>query len=202
MPYGYFCSDFEDIIVFIDNILLFTKSAFEHHVNKLNMVLQVIQKNNIHIHIERVYLASKKVDYLGYTLKTIGVEPQVKKIAPILSFAPPATKKQLRGFLGFVNYYKKLWHHSSHTLEPLTRVFGSKTKFIWTEEQDKAFKSIKKIMARKKLLSYPDFSKPFDIFTDASEYQLGGVITQSGMLIAFYSRKLNNAQCNYTTMEK
>ena len=194
--------EFDDVIVFIDNILLYTKLTFEHHINRLKAVLQVIQTNNMHIHIEGTYLAAQKVEYLGYTLRTNGVEPQTKKILPILSFAPPITKKQLRGFLGFVNYYKKLWYHRSHVLEPLTRISGSKTKFIWTEEQEDAFKTIKQIMARKVLLTYPNFSKPFDIFTDASDYQLGGVITQDGLPIAFYSRKLNNAQRNYTTMEK
>ena len=65
------------------------------------MVLQVIKDNNMHIHVEETYLASQKVDYLGYTLRTNGVEPQIKKIMPILAFAPPTTKKQLKGFLGF-----------------------------------------------------------------------------------------------------
>ena len=57
-------------------------------------------------------------------------------------------------------------------------------------------------MARKILLTYPNFSKSFNIFTDASDFQLGGVITQDDLPFAFYSWKLNNAQKNYTTMEK
>ena len=57
-------------------------------------------------------------------------------------------------------------------------------------------------MARQVLLHFPDFFKPFDVLTDASDYQLGGVIVQDNFPVAFYSRKLNSAQCNYTTMEK
>ena len=52
------------------------------------------------------------------------------------------------------------------------------------------------------LLKYPDFTKPFDVYTDASDSQLGAVISQNSWPIAFYSRKLNSAQRNYTTMEK
>jgi len=95
-------------------------------------------------------------------------------------------------------------HHRSYILEPLTRISSSKNKFLkgWTTEQDQAFSQIKSLMGRQVLLHYPDFSKPFDIYTDASAYQLGGVITQDDFPIAFYSRKLNSAQQNYTTMEK
>jgi hypothetical protein len=67
-------ANFEDIISFIDNILLFTKLNFEHHANRLKSVLQVVNKNNLHIHIKGTYLAVQKVDYLGYTLRTTGVE--------------------------------------------------------------------------------------------------------------------------------
>jgi len=66
----------------------------------------------------------------------------------------------------------------------------------------KAFQNVRNIIARQVLLHYPDFTLPFDIYTDASDYQLGGVITQNNWPIAFYSRKLTSAQRNYTTMEK
>ena len=195
---------FEDVIVYIDNIVLFTTGTFQHHINRLHAVLKVLRSNNLHIHAEGTFLASPKVDYLGYTLTTEGIRPQIKKILPILRFSKPETVKQLRGFLGLVNYYKKIVHHRYHILEPLTRISSSKNKFLkgWTTEQDQAFSQIKSLMARQVLLHYPDFSKPFDIYTDASAYQLGGVITQDDFPIAFYSRKLNLAQRNYTTMEK
>lgn len=194
----------DDVIIYIDNIILYTKSTFEHHVSRLRSILDVLKKNNLHVHVEETFLASKSVDYLGYTLTTDGICPQLKKILPILHFSKPTTIKQLRGFLGLVNYYKKLVYHRSHILEPLTRVSSSKSKFIkeWGPEQDAAFTKIKQLMARQVLLHFPDFTKPFHVFTDASDYQLGGVITQEDFPVAFYSRKLNSAQRNYTTMEK
>jgi len=195
---------FDDIITYIDNIILFTKGTFQHHLHRLNAVLEVLRTNNLHIHVEGTSLASPRVDYLGYTLTTKGIQPQIKKIIPILRFSKPTTVKQLRGFLGLINYYKKIVHRRSHILEPLTRISSSKNKFLkgWSVDQDQAFRKIKSLMARQVLLHYPDFSKPFDVYTDASQYQLGGVIAQNNFPIAFYSRKLNAAQRNYTTMEK
>ena len=58
------------------------------------------------------------------------------------------------------------------------------------------------MVCQETLLNYPDWGKPFDIHTDASDYQLGAVISQEGKPIAFFSRKLNSAQKNYTTKEK
>ena len=188
---------FPDVIVYIDNILLFTKGSFDHHIERLAAVMKVLHRNNLHVHVEETFLAS-------YTLTTKGIKPQLKKILPILRFSKPQSVKQLRGFLGLVNYYKKRVYRRSHILEPLTRISSSKSKFLkgWGSEQDQAFAKIKSLMARQVLLHFPDFFKPFDVFTDASDYQLGGVIVQDNFLVAFYSRKLNSAQRNYTTMEE
>ena len=72
----------------------------------------------------------------------------------------------------------------------------------WSEKHQHAFDTIKKIVSREVLLAYPRFDQPFVIHTDASDYQLGSVISQNNMHIAFFSRKLNNAQRRYTTMEQ
>ena len=99
-------SSFEDVVIYIDNIILYTKFDFNHHVNRLALVLEQLRLNNLHVHVEGTFLASQRVDYLGYTLTTKGIEPQHHKILPILRFAPPTKLRQLRAFLGLVNYYK------------------------------------------------------------------------------------------------
>ena len=195
-------NDFEDVIAYMDNVLLYTKLDFGHHLQRMGLVLETLKQNNLHVHVEETFLASQRIDYLGYTLTPTGIEPQVKKVLPILKFKAPTNRRQLKSFLGFVNYYKKHWRRRSHILEPLTRLTSSKVKFEWTEEQQKAFKTIKNVMAKKILLSYPDFSKPFHIYTDASDKQLGGIIVQDDKPIALYSRKLTPPQRNYTVMEK
>jgi hypothetical protein len=75
-------------------------------------------------------------------------------------------------------------------------------KWQWTDVEQKAFDTMKRIIARETLLAYPDFNQPFNIHTDASHTQLGAVISQNIKPIAFYSRKLNPAQTRYTTTER
>jgi RNase H-like domain found in reverse transcriptase len=194
--------DFEDVIVYIDNIILFTKSSFDHHLQRLALVLNRIQAQNLHVHIEDTFLATQQVDYLGYTLSSKGIKPQNQKILAVLALAPPKNKRHFRSFLGFVNFYRQLWYHRSHIITPLTEITSDKAKWKWGPSQQQAFLEICNTIARQVLLKYPDFSKPFDVYTDASDYQLGAVISQQSWPIAFYSRKLNAAQLNYTTMEK
>jgi RNase H-like domain found in reverse transcriptase/Reverse transcriptase (RNA-dependent DNA polymerase) len=194
--------DFEDVIVYIDNIILFTKSSFQHHLQRLALVLDRIKSQNLHIHVEETFLATNQVDYLGYTVSSKGIKPQNQKILAILDLAPPTNKRQLCSFLGFVNFYRQLWYHCSHIITPLTSITSDKSKWVWGPTQQQAFLDNCNTIAWQVLLKYPDFTQPFDVYTDASDYQLGSVISQNAWPVAFYSRKLTPAQKNYTTMEK
>jgi hypothetical protein len=95
-----------------------------------------------------------------------------------------------------------MWKRRSDLLAPLTALCSPAAKWQWTDVEQKAFDLIKTAISKDVLLSYPDFSAPFDIFTDASKLQLGSVISQGGRPVAFYSRKLNPAQQRYTTTER
>ena len=101
-----------------------------------------------------------------------------------------------------VNYYRDMWIRRSEVLAPLTRRTSSNIKFQWTDVEQTAFEKNKQIVGRETLLSYPDFNLPFEIHTDASNTQLGAVISQNNKPIAFYSKKLQPAQRRYTTTER
>ena len=113
----------------------------------------------------------------------------------------PKNLKQLRGFVGAVNYYQDMWPSKSHAMAPLTNQTGKKT-FNCTPEMENTFKSLKALLAKDTISAYPNHDLPFHIYTDASDYQLGAVIMQNGRPVAYHSRTLNKVQRKYTTMEK
>ena len=84
---------------------------------------------------------------------------------------------------------------------PLTELCGKNSEWAWTETHQKAFETIEQVMARESALAHPNFNKPFEIHTDASEHQLGAIVSQNGRPLAFHSRELNSAQRNCTATE-
>ena len=94
-----------------------------------------------------------------------------------------------------------MWRQCSHVLAPLTVLTSKKVPWTWGDKEKQAFREVKRIISKNAMLAFPDFTKKFVLYTDASKYQLGAVVTQEGKPLAFYSRKLKDAQTRYMTME-
>ena len=218
---GMLFTELEYVRVYIDDLLVITSEDFDDHLQKLGVVLQRLSEKGLQVNAAKSIFCALEVDYLGYTLTRDGIRPQQKKVNAILALQPPKNVKDLRRILGIVQYYRDIWEKRTDLLAPLTdlvaecgttkaakkklRKDGKPTKlpkpWRWEAEHDEAFKKIKQIIARDVCLAYPQFDKPFVIFTDASTRQLGGVITQDNRPIAFFSRKLTKAQQRYTVTE-
>ena len=194
--------DLEYASTYLDDILILSNGTFEDHLKKVHTVLARLQKANFRANVRKCFFAQDNLEYLGYQITREGIQPQPKKVEAIQKIKAPKNVRQLRHFLGMVNYYRDMWKRRSHILAPLTKLVGKGTKWQWDTPQIQAFEEIKRVMSKETILAYPNFEKPFHIYTDASDYQLGAVIMQDDKPLAFYSRKLNAAQKNYTTGEQ
>lgn len=196
--------DIEGTKAYIDDILVIKRGLFEGHLEQLEEIFRRCQKTNLELNAEKCRFGLNEIDYLGYIVTPEGIKPNPKKIQAIQAMERPTTVTEVRRLIGMVQYYRDLWPRRSHILEPLTAISSGRkgTKINWTPQLEDTFQKIKQMVCKETLLTYPDWNKPFDIHTDASDFQFGAVISQENKPIAFFSRKLNSAQRNYTTTEK
>jgi hypothetical protein len=174
----------------LDDLLCISKLSLENHLEKLEVVLWQLCDAGLKVNAAKSTFCALEIEYLGYVLTRDGIKPQSNKVQEILAIKLPIGVRQLRHFLGMVQYYRDLWARQSNMLTPLTSLVGEcgKTKstrakgtkkvpWHWYEVHQRAFNYVK------------DTSKVFKIYTDASSKQLGAVITQDNRPIAFFSQK-------------
>ena len=189
----------DGIECYIDDVAIFS-DTWDSHLETLNKVLERLQAHGCAINPSKCEWGVQETDFLGHYLTPEGMRPWSKKVRAILDMKAPRNLKELRAFIGLVNYYRDMWPGRAHALAPLTALTGR--QFRWTAIENDAFQKMKAIITGDALLAYPDHNLPFVIETDASDYQLGAIIKQNNRPIAHYSRKLTSAQRNYTTIEK
>jgi len=190
----------EDVDVYIDDVGVFSNS-WDDHLKTLDKVLTTLQNENFTINPLKCEWGVQETDWLGYWLTPHGLKPWKKKIDAILALSRPTTISELRSFIGAVTFYRDMFPKRSHILAPLTAQVGKK-KLEWTPQCQQAFDQAKAMLAKDVFVHYPDHNRPFHVYCDASDRQLGAAIFQDGKPVAYYSRKLNSAQRNYTVGEK
>ena len=153
-----------------------TKGSFEDHLRDLDKVLEKVETSGLKINATKSNFAAHELEYLGYWISWDGIQPLAAKVEAIKKMVTSKNKKVLRSFIGMINYYCDMLKKRSELLAPLTSLTSNKCKWDWTDKHQKMFEAIKNVFLRKTLLSYPDFNQPFDIHTDASDFQLGAVI--------------------------
>ncbi len=185
--------------------------SLEDHQEKLDEVVRQLCDTGLKVNAAKSTFCALEIEYLGYVLTRDGIKPQSNKVQAILVIEPPTGVKQLRHFLGMVQYYHDLWERRSNMLAPLISLVGEcgqtkttkakgtkKVPWHWDEVHQRAFDHVKATITKDVVLAYPDYSKVFKVYTDASSKQLGAVITQDNRPIALFSRKLSNTQRKYS----
>jgi RNase P subunit RPR2 len=187
-------------LVFFDDILIYSKSLPEH-VTHLEQVFHLLQKNRLYAKMEKCTFAQQQVEYLGHIITQAGVATDPQKIQAILQWPAPENITQLRSFLGLTGYYRRFVKHYGLICKPL---FDSlkKDNFQWKEEQANAFQKLKEAMTTSLVLALPNFSLPFMLEADASDYGIGAVLMQKGQPISFLSKSIGPRSAGLSTYDK
>ena len=136
-------------------MLIITKSGWSDHLDKLEQMLQKLKDNGRKCNIDKSFFGKTEMEYLGFWVTGTGIRPINKKVKAIVNMTPPKNMKQMRAFIGVINYYRDMWARRSHILHPLTALTSPKVKFKWTSVEQKSFDKIKRTVAHDTLLTYP-----------------------------------------------
>ena len=191
----------EGVVVYIDDIKI-TSDTWEEHLDLIDRVLKRLQDNGFTVKPQKCQWARDQALFLGFLFTQTGPKPWPKKIEAILKLAPPTNRTEVRAFCGAITFYRDMFPKRAHILAPITRLQSKDVPFEWTQECQEAFDTIKAVISQEIQFLYPDPNKPFEIYTDASNKQLGSIIKQEDKAVAFYTRKLSPTQANYSTIEK
>jgi hypothetical protein len=163
---------------YIDDILHFKGGSFEEHLAILNEILELLTKCGMQVS-EKSRFCQTSVEFLGFKLNQAGYLPLPSRVDAIMRIQPPGNVKQVRGFLGVINFIKNHIPNRAAICEPITRLTRKDEKFSWGDEQQQAFDKVKAVIAESIMLTYPNPNRPFDIYPDASStYAMGALLVQ------------------------
>jgi hypothetical protein len=183
------------VVVFIDDILVYSKSMEEH----LWIVLQRLWEHQLYAKFSKCEFWIKEVPFLGHVVSPEGIAVDPSMVKEVLEWKPPMTVSEVWSFLGLAGYYRRFILNFSKITRLITVLLKKGSKYVWSKTCDKAFKHMKKLLTTSPVLAQPDTTKPFDIYCDASDTGLGGALMQEGRVISYSSRQLRRHEEHYPT---
>uniref|UniRef100_A0A2N9GE10 RNA-directed DNA polymerase n=1 Tax=Fagus sylvatica TaxID=28930 RepID=A0A2N9GE10_FAGSY len=186
------------VIVFIDDILVYSKSL-EEHEDHLRIVLQILRDKKLYAKLKKCEFWLNQVVFLGHVVSKDGITVDPSKIEAVVNWDRPTNVSEVRSFLGLAGYYRRFVEGFSRIAAPLTHLTRKNAKFEWKEECEKSFQELKQRLVTAPVLTIPSSSGGFVIYSDASHKGLGCVLMQHGRVVAYASRQLKNYEQNYPT---
>ncbi|GJS31332.1 putative nucleotidyltransferase, ribonuclease H [Tanacetum coccineum] len=182
------------VIVFIDDILVFSKSK-EEHEDHLRTVLQILRQEKLYAKFSKCEFWLSRVAFLGHIVSSEGITMDPAKVEAITKWPRPTSVTEVRSFLGLAGYYRRFVDGFSRLALPLTKLMRKGEKFVWNDEREKSFEELKQRLVSAPILTLPSGSGGFQIYSDASKKGLGCVLMQHGKIKAAQKDGMGTKLC-------
>ena len=194
------------IFVYIDDIVIYSQDI-QQHENHLRLIFQRLSEYNLQLKRKKCVFAAQSVDLLGYHVSAHGIAPQEQKCQAIKNMSPPNSVNGVRSLLGTTGYYRNCIPNYADVVEPLVSLTRRHARFHWGPSQQNAFEKLKQLLCSDQVLAYPNTQKPYKLYTDASNYAIGGILVQDDengveRVVQYISSSLKGSQLNWPTIEK
>ncbi|GKC47330.1 putative reverse transcriptase domain-containing protein [Tanacetum coccineum] len=186
------------MIVFIDDILIYSKTKEEHDAH-LRLILELLKKEELYAKFSKCDFWLSKVQFLRHVIDSEGIHVDPAKIESIKDWESPKTPTEIRQFLGLVGYYRRFIEGFSKIAKLMTKLTQKSVKFNWGEKEETAFQTLKQKLCSAPILALHKGCENFVVYCDASHKGLGAVVMQKEKVIAYASRQLKIYEKNYTT---
>ena len=190
---------------YIDDILIASDSLV-NHLAHIEILLARLVEHNLSANPKKCSFLQKEVAFLGHLVSGAGIRPDPEKVRAIQLRAKPTNYKEVRSFLGLMGYYHSFIKGFTTLAAPLRALEAEGAQFLWTDTEQLAFEKLKASLSEATLKAHPDFTRPFIIYSDASDLGLGCALHQEQngieVPIAFGGRVLTPAEKGYSTSEK
>ena len=193
--------DVEGVKAIVDDLLIWGKDDDEHDA-RLKQVLNRAREVNLKFNAKKCRIRQEEVPYVGHALSKEGLRPDPEKIRAVQEMQPPQNTKELKSFLGFIQYLAKFMPNMASESAPLRELLEKQVAWHWDQEQETSFQKLKQMVSSTPVLGYYDPSKPLTLSVDASSKGLGAVLFQDEKPLAYASRALTPAQQHYAQIEK
>ncbi|GJT42941.1 putative reverse transcriptase domain-containing protein [Tanacetum coccineum] len=165
------------VIVFIDDILIYSMSKEAHEVH-LKLILELLEKEKLFGKFSKCEFSLQEVHFLGHVVNSEGIHVDPSKIDAVKNWKPPKTPTEIHSFLGLAGYYKRFITNFSKIVKPLTLLTQKDKKFEWGAEQENAFQTLKDMLCDALILALPEGTDNFLVYCDASNLGFGYVLMQ------------------------
>ena len=193
------------VIVFLDDILIFSKTLQEHRKH-VRIVLELLRNNKLYAKKSKCEFFKQSISFLGHVVSGEGISMEKDKVKAIQEWPIPTNVAAIRSFLGLAGYYRRFVKDFSKLAMPLTDLLRTDVKFEWNKSQQQSFLQLKQSISSAPVLTLPDDSLPYIVSTDASGFAVGATLSQDqgngSQPIAFLSHKLNEHEKNYPVHEQ
>ncbi|KAL0396045.1 UNVERIFIED_CONTAM: Retrovirus-related Pol polyprotein from transposon.6 [Sesamum calycinum] len=193
------------IEVFMDDFTVYGGS-FDECLSHLAKVLRRCIETNLVLNFEKCHFMVDQGIVLGHVISSRGIEVDKAKVDLIVNLPYPTSVREIRSFLGHAGFYRRFIKDFAKIAQPLSRLLQKDANFVFGGDCQEAFDELKRALTSAPIIQPPDWSTPFEIMCDASNYAVGAVLGQkiekTHHVIYYASKTLDAAQCNYSTTEK
>lgn len=179
------------VVVYFDDILIFSSSVAEHK-DHLRQILLVLRRKTLFVAKQKCELGADRVLFLGYVVSLAGLEMDESKVEAVCSWPEPRIVSEVQSFHRLASFYRRFVSHFSSIIAPMTDCMKT-TPFVWTDEARTTFLLIKEKLTSAPILVLPDFELPFKLHYDASKLGIGAVLSKQTRPLAYFSEKLAGA---------